>query len=248
MGVDILAVGAHPDDVELIAGGTIAKLTSRGKSVAILDLTQGEMGTRGSVETRRNEAKSAAKVLGVSERVFLNFGDARVEDSLDNRRQVIEVIRQLRPTLVMGHYWDDLHPDHAAAGRILRAVMYPSGFAKYPADGDPFRPNEYLYFMAHTPFEPSFIVDVTGFYERKLEAIACYASQLHKDGSTEPRTLISQPDFVKRIEARARYFGSLIDCEFGEPFLVTRPVPMADPVEHYSPFRKIHAGKSEKTK
>ncbi len=242
MGIDVLAVGAHPDDVEMIAGGTLAKLVSRGKSVAILDLTRGEMGTRGTPETRREEAECAAKILGVSERITLDLGDARLQDNLESRRQVIEVIRRLRPTLVMGHYWNDLHPDHAATGSILRAVMYPSGFSKFPAGGAPYRPNEYLYFMAHTAFEPSFIVDVTGFFEKKMEAVRCYGSQLHREGSMEPSTLIGQPGFLKRLEGRARHFGSLIDREFGEPFLVARPIPMMDPVDHYAPFPRVYPG------
>lgn len=247
MAVDVLAIGAHPDDIEMIVGGTVAKLVARGKSVAILDMTRGEMGSRGTPDTRRQEAEAAARVLGVKERITLDLGDSRVEDNADSRAQVIAVIRRLRPTIVMGHYWDDLHPDHVATGRILRSVMYPSGFAKYPAEGVPYRPNEYLFFMAHTPFEPSFIVDVSAHFEKKIEAVRCYGSQLHKEGSDEPATLIAQPGFLHRLEGRARYFGSLIDCEFGEPFLVTRPVPMTDPVEHYAPFRKVHAGNDNTT-
>ncbi len=247
MCIDVLAVGAHPDDVEMIAGGTLAKLAGRGKSFAILDLTRGEMGSRGTPETRREEAGRAAEILGATERITLDLGDARLRDTEDNRRQVIEVIRRLRPRLVMGHYWDDLHPDHVAAGQILRAVMYPSGFANYPADGAPYRPNEYLFFMAHTPFTPSFVVDITESFERKMEAVRCYASQFHREGSSEPATLISHPGFLKRLEARARYFGSLIEREFGEPFLVTRAIPMDDPVEHYGPFTKIHPGTMETT-
>ncbi len=242
MGIDVLVVAAHPDDAEMICGGTIAKLIHRGKSVVILDLTQGEMGSRGNIELRREEALRAAEILGVKERLTLDLGDSPLQDTIENRLKVAGVIRRFRPTLVLGHYWDDLHPDHAAAGNLLRSIMYPTGFAKWPAEGEPFRPNEYLYFMAHTPFEPSFIVDVTGFYGKKEEAVKCYASQLHRNETDEPATLISRPDFLTRLESRARYFGSLIDREFGEPFYVTRSVPMFDPVDHYAPFPKVHAG------
>lgn len=244
MGVDVLAIGAHPDDVEMIVGGTLAKLIDRGKSVAILDLTRGEMGSRGTAEERVREAQAAARVLGVCERITLDLGDGRLQDTLENRIQVTEVLRRLRPTLVLAHYWDDLHPDHVAAGHMVRAIMYPSGFANFPAAGEPYRPNEYLFFMAHTPFEPSFIVDVTGYMEKKFEAVRCYASQLHNEKASGPATGISRPDFLLRLETRARYFGNLIDRPFGEPYKSTRAIPMTDPVDHYAPYVKIHAGRA----
>jgi bacillithiol biosynthesis deacetylase BshB1 len=244
MSVDILAIGAHPDDVDMICGGTLAKLVAGGRSVAIVDLTRGEMGTRGSPDIRAREAQAAARVLGASERVTLDLGDGRLENSAENRRQVIEVIRHFRPTLILTHYWEDLHADHAAAGSLVRSVMYPVGFAKYPAQGEPYRPNEVLFFMAHTPFEPSFIVDIDGFHERKLEAVRCFASQFYREGSDEPPTGIAQPDFLTRLEARARYFGGLIGRSFGEPFRVTRAVPMVDPVGHYAPFPKIYSSRT----
>ena len=246
MTVDVLAIGAHPDDVDMIAGGTVAKLVSRGKSVTILDLTRGEMGTRGTPELRREEALAAAKVLGVTDRIQLDLGDGRLEDNAESRRQLIEIIRELRPTVVMGHHWEDLHPDHIAAGWLLRSVMYPCGFANYPAGGEPFRPSEFLFFMAHLPFTPSFVVETTGFQERKIEAVKCFASQLHNERSDEPATGISRPDFILRLEARARHFGSLIDRTFGEPFFTLKAVPMTDPVDHYAPFPRVHAGRMER--
>jgi len=243
MGVDLLAVGAHPDDVDMIVGGTLAKLAHRGKEIVILDLTRGEMATRGTPEQRAKEAQEAARVLGVKKRIGLDLGDGRLQDNEESRRQVIEVIREFRPTVVMGHYWEDLHPDHVAAGSIMRSVMYPAGFAHYPAAGEPFRPSEFLYFMAHFLFTPSFVVDISEFHAKKMEAVTCFGSQLFAEGSREPPTGISQPGFLKKLEGRARHFGSLIDQEFGEPFFVIRTVPMLDPVEHYAPFPRIHAGR-----
>jgi bacillithiol biosynthesis deacetylase BshB1 len=243
MGVDVLAVGAHPDDVDMIAGGTIAKLIRRGKSVVIVDLTRGEMGTRGSPDLRAEEAKNAAEVLGVDDRITLDMGDGRLENNEENRCRLVEIVREYRPKVVMGHYWEDLHPDHVAAGWLLRSIMYPSGFANFPAKGKPFRPNEFLYFMAHFTFTPSFIVDVTEFHEKKIEAVKCFASQLYNKNSNGPATQIAQPDFLLRLEGRARHFGSMIERTFGEPFYVLRAVPMVDPVDHYDPFPRIHAGK-----
>jgi bacillithiol biosynthesis deacetylase BshB1 len=244
MGVDVLAIGAHPDDVDMTCGGTLAKLVARGKTVAILDLTRGEMGTRGTPELRAQEARAAAEVLGVSDRVTLDFGDGRLENNAENRCKVIEEVRRFRPTLILTHYWEDLHPDHAAAGQLVRSIMYPVGFANYPAQGEPYRPNEVLFFMAHTPFEPSFIVDIDGFHERKMDAVRCFASQIFQDNSSEPATQISHPDFLTRLEARARHYGNLIGRSFGEPFLVPRAIPMIDPVDHYGPFPKVYSAKA----
>ena len=218
-------------------------MTSLGRNVVIADLTRGEMGTRGSPELRAAEAQASAKVLGVSERVILDLCDGCIENTADSRRQVIELIRRYRPTLVLTHYWDDLHPDHRIAGEIMRSVMYPVGFANYPAAGEPFRPNEVLFFMGHTPFPPSFVVDIDGFHDQKMTAIRCFASQFHQEESSALPTEIASPDFLTRLETRARYFGSLIGRTFGEPFLVTRTVPISDPVEHYQPFRKVYSSK-----
>lgn len=236
--VDVLAIGAHPDDVEMTVGGTLAKLADRGYRVGIVDMTRGEMGSRGTPEQRDEEAAEAAKVLGVSERVNLDLGDGVLENTLANRVKVIEQIRRLRPKLVIGAYWDDLHPDHRATGYIIRDVMYPCGFAKFPAEGEPHRPREFLFFMQHWGFEPSFIVDISGYHERKMEAVSCYRSQLNQGAGDEHNRLtwISDPAFLGRLEARARHYGSMIRTDFGEPLLSPRPVPMDDPVAAYDPF------------
>lgn len=244
--VDVLAIGAHPDDVDLICGGTIAKLTSRSKRVIIVDLTRGEMGSRGTPEQRAREARAAADILGVSERFALDLGDGVLENTSDNRRRIIEIIRKYRPTIILAHHWNDLHPDHAHAGRMIRDIMYPVGFARYPAGGEPYRPNEVLFFMGHTPFDPSFIVDIDDYHDQKKAAIECFASQFGQGDSDDVPTGISEPGFMEMIEARARYFGSLIGRTFGEPFAVTRPVPMDDPVRHYEAFPKIYSSKSWK--
>ena len=239
MHTDVLAIGAHPDDVELIAGGTIAKLTQAGKRVVIADLTRGEMGTRGTPEIRKQEADAAASVLNIAERISLDLGDGHLLDSFENRRAIVELIRKYRPAIVMTHHWHDLHPDHSAAASIMRGAMYPSGMEKYPAEFEPYRPNEVLFFMGHFPFEPSIIVDVSNSFELKMKAVHCYKSQLHDPNTQARQTGISQPDFLEMIQARARYYGSLIQRKYGEPFQTIRPVPVDDLVEHYKPFSKI---------
>jgi len=243
MGVDVLAIGAHPDDVELAIGASAAKLVDLGHEVVMLDLTRGEMGSRGTPELRAEEAAAAAEVLGVAERIGLDMGDGILMDTLENRRQLIEVIRRTRPKLILAPYWDDLHPDHAAAGQLVRSVIYPVGFANYPAEGEPYRANEALFYMMHTAFEPSFVFDVTGYWEKKLEAIRCYGSQVgpRADDGMDPPTNLSHPDFFRRLEGRSRHFGHLIGRTFGDAFITVRPVPMADPVAHYAPFEKLYS-------
>jgi len=237
--VDVLAIGAHPDDVELIAGGTLAKMIARGRSVAVADLTRGEAGTRGDAETRLREAAAAAAALGVQERVNLAMPDGALQDTLENRVKLVELIRRFRPAIVLAHHWEDLHPDHSAEGTMIRNIMYPAGLARYPAAGEPFRPNAFLFFMGHLPFAPSFIVDTSGFFEQKKAAIQCYRSQLFDQGSSERATRLSQPDFLARIEARDRYFGGLIERTHGEPFATVRAVPVDDPAALYAPFKRI---------
>lgn len=239
MKVDVLAIGAHPDDVELTIGGLIAGLVRRGKRVAVVDLTRGEMGTRGTPAERMKEAAAASEILGLSERINLDLGDGQLKSTPETRRKLINEVRRLKPTIVLSHHWHDLHPDHVAAAEMMRDSMYPMGMPKYPADGDPYRPNEVLFFMGHFPFDPQLIVDVSQDMDTKLAACRCYASQLYKPGSRERQTGISQPDFLEHIVARARHYGSQILKKYGEPLAVRRPVPVHDLVDHYQPFSKL---------
>lgn len=234
--VDALAIGAHPDDVELLIGGTISKLTAAGRKVVILDITRGEMGTRGTAEIRAEEARAAAAVLGVADRRNLGQADGCVAPTPEARAALIEVIRELRPVVVFCHHRHDLHPDHIATHELLLQSLYPSGFAKFPARGAPYRPHACLLYMGHFPSAPSFIVDTQGHFEVKERAIRCFASQLHDPCSTAPRTRISSPDFLPRIEGRDRYFGGFIERSHGEPFVVLGHMPMGDPVAHFAPF------------
>ncbi len=236
MTIDVLAIGAHPDDIELIAGGTIAGLTRRGKRVAVIDLTRGETGTRGTPEERAREAAAASEILGLVERINLDMGDGKLANTAINRRRLIAEIRRLRPVVVLSHHWHDLHPDHCAAAEIMKDCMYPMGMPKFDAPGIAYRPNEVLFFMGHFPFEPNLIVDTSDDFETKLAACRCYKTQLYQPDNSEPETTISQPDFLNYIEARARFYGMQIGKTFGEPFAVRRPPPVLDLVDHYQPF------------
>ncbi len=241
MTVDILAFGAHPDDVEMTIGGLIAKSIAAGRTVVIADMTRGEMGTRGTPETRATEAAAAAKVLGVSSRVNLNMGDGRLENTMACRDRIIALIREYRPTLVLGPHWDDLHPDHAATGAMVRDVMYPCGFAKHPVGGEAHRPREFLFYLSHFTHEPSFVVDIPeAHHETKMRAVACYASQFHQSENDPARpTWIATKGFMKVLESRAVHYGSLIHAAYGEPLISPRTVPMSDPVAHYQNYFEV---------
>ncbi|MCD4654861.1 bacillithiol biosynthesis deacetylase BshB1 [bacterium] len=238
MRVDVLAIGAHPDDVELTIGGTIAGLVRRGKRVAVIDMTRGEMGTRGTPEQRSKEAATAAEILGLTERINLDMDDGYLANTLENRRKLIAEIRRLRPKIVLAHHWNDLHPDHCAVAEMVKDTMYPIGMPKYQAEGKPYRPNEVLFYMGHFPFEPNLIVDVSEDMETKMAACRCYQSQLFKPDSSEIETSIAQPDFLDHLVARARHYGLQILKTYGEPFAVRRCVPVLDLVDHYAAFPK----------
>lgn len=228
---DVLAIGAHPDDVELTMGGLLLRLRDAGRSVAILDLTRGEGGTRGTPETRAAEAAAAARLLGVEERTILDFGDGRLEDSLEVRRAVVDAIRRHRPSLVVAPHWRDLHPDHAAAGEAVRASRYVSGMARWhPGAHPPHRARTFLWSMHHTEFPASLVVDVSAAWDRKVALVRCYGSQLHDPASREPATNIASEDFLPRWEARHRWFGERIGVRHGEPYFHEGPVRISDPL------------------
>jgi bacillithiol biosynthesis deacetylase BshB1 len=228
---DVLAIGAHPDDVELTMGGLLLRLRDAGRSVAILDLTRGEGATRGAPETRAKEAAAAAALLGAEERTILDLGDARLEPGLEVRRAVVDAIRRHRPFLVLAPHRGDLHPDHAAAGEAVRSVRYVCGMTRwFPGPHPPHRPRTFLFSMHHaTDLPPSLVVDVTGVFERKMSLVRCFASQLHDPSSKEPGTNIASEDFLPRWEARHRWFGERIGVRYGEPWFHEGPVPVADP-------------------
>lgn len=229
---DVLAIGAHPDDVELTMGGLLLRLRDAGRSVAILDLTRGEGGTRGTPETRAREAAEAARLLGAAERTILDHGDGRLEPSLEVRRSVVDAIRRHRPSLVVAPHAADLHPDHAAAGEAVRAVRYVCGMAKWsPGPHPPHRPRSWLWSLHHnSDLPPSLVVDVTPVFARKAALVRCFASQLHDPASREPPTGIASEDFLPRWEARHRWFGEKAGVRYGEPYFHEGPVPVDDPL------------------
>jgi bacillithiol biosynthesis deacetylase BshB1 len=238
--VDVLAFGPHPDDVELTMGGTLLKLAAQGYRSGIVDLTAGEMGTRGNRETRAKEAQEAARILKVAMRRNLNLGDGRLTADERSKRAVVEVIRELEPRLVFTNYWENAHPDHSAAGVLVEEAAYLAGLARYDAAGKPHRPNRVIYYLLPHRVAPSFIVDVSEFYEEKMRAAQAYRSQLFDSESDEPETVISQPGFLGKIESKLRYYGTLIDADYGEPFFVREALRVDDPMAMFGhPFTRF---------
>lgn len=238
VGLDVLAFGAHPDDVELTCAGTLIKLGRRGYRTGVVALTAGELGTRGTAEIRARESAEAARIMGVSERQTLGLPDGDLNVTPERKHLVIEVIRAFRPRIVLAPYWEDRHPDHANGGRLVLESCFFAGLKKIDTGQEAFRPNRVLFYPSRYEFRPSFIVDISDSHEQKLEAIRAYRSQFHRAGEDvrdEETTNISRPGFLDAIVARARQYGSYIGVDFGEPFLVREPLRLDDPVAFFGP-------------
>jgi bacillithiol biosynthesis deacetylase BshB1 len=234
--VVVLAVGAHADDIELTCAGTLVVLKERGHSFAIVDMTRGEMGTRGTPEVRAREANRAAEILGAAFRETLDFGDGGLRVTRENELALIEIIRRERPRLILTPYPEDRHPDHRRAGELVTDAAFYAGLRKIETRSPAHRPQQTIYFSTGYVHRPSFVVDVTAAMDKRFEAIRAYKSQFHDPASVEPITRLSQESFLKAIEARARYFGFLIGAEFGEGFVSKRPPRIDDPIAAFENF------------
>ncbi len=229
MKLDIFAIGAHPDDVEMSCGATIAKEISLGKKVGILDLTRGELGTRGSAEIRKKEAAAAAKILGVSVRENLNLADGFFENNLSSQMEVIRMIRKYRPDIILCNALDDRHIDHGKGSKLVSDACFLSGLPKIETqvegkDQQAWRPKHVYHYIQWKELVPDFVVDVTGFMETKLAAVFAYKSQFYEEGSKEPDTPISSKNTMESLSYRNRNFGRLIGTEYGEGYNVERYV------------------------
>lgn len=232
--LDLLVVAAHPDDAEISIGGTILATIAAGKRVGIVDLTRGELSSRGTPELRAEETKAATELLGVHFRTCLNLADGSVRDTDDAREALVGVIRKTRPRVLLAPWRDDLHPDHAGAGLLAYRSLYLGGVKMYP-HGKPasvqHRPATLGYYMCHTPFEPSVIVDVSDHWSQKVEVVKCYASQFFDPENDGPPTKISKPGFMAAVEGRARDLGGRGGVELGEAIVWQDPPAVANPVD-----------------
>lgn len=223
MKVDILAIGAHPDDVELGCGGTVAKLISEGKTVAIVDLTQGELGTRGTNFTRAEEAANSAKILAISSRENLKMKDGFLTNSEEHQMQIVKIIRKYQPEIVLANAIDDRHPDHAKAAKLVSDACFLSGLVKIEtvSEGEnqkPWRPKQIFHYIQWKNIAPDFVIDISNFMEKKIEACLAFKTQFYDPNSTEPMTPISTKDFLESLTYRAQDLGRLSGVEFAEGF------------------------------
>lgn len=228
MKIDILAFGAHPDDVELSCGGTIHKSIIQGKTVGIVDLTEGELGTRGDVKTRANESNNAADVLGVNFRINLKMPDGFIVGSKQNQLKVIELIRKYKPEVVFCNSVDDRHPDHSKASTLVREACYLSGLIKIITKDskglvqDSWRPRAVYSYIQWKSLKPDFVVDISSSIDIKMDAVNCYKSQFYNPISSEPITPISTRNFIESVRYRAADLGRLVHVDYAEGFTSNR--------------------------
>ncbi len=223
MKLDILVFAAHPDDAELACSGTILKYTSEGKKVGVVDLTQGELGTRGSAELRAEEATASAEILGLAIRENLGLRDGFFLNDEVNRLKVIEAIRKYQPEIVLANAYSDRHPDHGRASELINDAVFLSGLTKIETQLDgrgqkPWRPRLLLHYIQDRYIQPDILIDITPYWEQKLASIRAFRSQFFDPKSIEPDTYISSPDFLNALEARCREFGKSIQVTYAEGF------------------------------
>lgn len=227
MKLDILAFGAHPDDVELGCGGTIAKEITFGKKVGIIDLTRGELGTRGSVEIRNQEAANAAKILGISVRENLDMRDGFFVNDESHQLKIIKMLRKYKPEIVLCNAIDDRHIDHGKGSQLVSDACFLSGLMKIETEingekQEAWRPKLVYHYMQWKNITPDFVVDITGYNDKRVESIMAYSSQFYNPNSDEPETLIASKNFLESLNYRAQDLGRLIGTDYAEGFTVER--------------------------
>jgi N-acetylglucosamine malate deacetylase 1 len=224
MAVDLVVFGPHPDDIEIGLGATIARHTAAGYAVGLCDLTRAELSSNGSPEQREAEAQAAAAVLGAAWRENLGWPDGGISRTPELIRSAIDVIRRHRPRAVALPYWDDRHPDHRAASDVLSVAAFRSGLRRYESGAAAWRPDWICYYFINDGAPPSFVIDVSDCYERKRQALACYASQFSPDDESAVQTRLTAPTFRQLIESRDAQFGALAGVRFAEGVVVKEPL------------------------
>lgn len=243
--MSVLAFGPHPDDVEIFCGGTLIRMADFGHETGVVDLTRGELASRGTPELRAKEAEASGAVLGLKYRENLGLPDGFVSaDSREQLNKVVEVLRRRKPELVLVPWIEDRHPDHAAAGALITKAVFFAGLLRFETDppSERFVPRQVLYYQLRHRFVPSFVADTSAAFERKKQAIACYESQV-SSAPNAPPTLIGSPRALEAIEARDRWFGSMIGTSHGEPLKTPNVPGLNDVVAHFraNPFFEAHA-------
>lgn len=227
--LDLLAFGVHPDDVELGCSGTLLASIAQGKKAGIVDLTQGELGTRGTAETRKTEAADAAKVLGVSIRENLKMADGFFQNDEAHQRKVIEIIRRYRPEIILCNAPEDRHPDHGRSSQLVSDAAFLSGLMKIETtdNGEPqkaWRPKYIFHYLQDRFLQPDFVFDISDYQDKKIEAVLCYKTQFHNPDLNEPQTYISSPEFLDSVKARAMMLGKRIGVKFAEGYISSKMI------------------------
>ena len=233
MKLDLLVFAAHPDDAELVCSGTIAAHVAAGYKCGIIDLTRGEMGTRGTVELRMKEAAKSTEILGLSVRENLGFEDIKFGNDWNHQIEIVKMIRKYRPEVVLANAIRDRHPDHGKAAALIKEAVFKSGLIKIDTEYHgrkqaPFRPKHLYHYIQNDYIEPSFIVDISDFWGKKMSSILAFESQFYNPESNEPETFISSSNFLESIEARAKEFGHRIGVKYGEGFTVSTTPGISD--------------------
>jgi len=231
-GVDLVAFGPHADDIEIGLGAAIAAHTSAGYSVGLCDLTLAELSSNGTPAQRRVEADAAARVLGAAWRENLEWPDGGITRSPELIRSAVDAIRRYRPRAIAIPHWDDRHPDHRAASELLSAAIFTSGLRRYETDAAPWRPDWVCYYFINDAATPSFVIDVSAHYERKRQALACYASQFAVQDQDAVPTRLTAPTFAQLIESRDAQFGALAGVAFAEGVVVKEPLVRGTLLKH----------------
>jgi len=224
MAVDLLVFGPHPDDAEIGLGGTMARHAADGRSVAVCDLSAGELGSNGTPAVRRREADAAARVLGLAWRETLGWPDGAMAATPELVRSAVECVRRHQPRTVAIPYWYDRHPDHATASATLSDALFKSGLRRFETDAAPWRPDWVCWYFINDHAAPSFVIDVSAHYARKREALACYASQFTPEGADAVATRLTAPSFRQLVESRDAQFGAHAGVAFAEGIVVREPV------------------------
>ncbi len=234
MKLDVLAIGVHPDDVELGCSGTLIKEVNRGKKAGVLDLTQGELGTRGTIENRFKEAREAARILGVVVRENLKMRDGFFQNDEAHQLQLIKALRKYQPEIVIGNILEDRHPDHGRAGQLIYDACFLSGLKQVTTideEGKPqerWRPKQLLHYLQDRFYEPDIIVDISEVWEQRLQSIKAYKTQFYNPDSSDEGTYISSPEFLESIIARARLLGKRIGVQFAEGFISKKSIGISN--------------------
>jgi len=220
-GFDVMVLAPHPDDAEMACAGVLLQLVAAKRRVCVVDMTRGEMGTRGDVETRAKECNAATSMLGIEHRQNLGLPDAMLRDDDVSLSAVVRAVRELQPRILLAPHWQDVHPDHRAGAEIARRAFFHAGLRSYQPDIPPFRPDLLAHYPGNDAVLPSFCVDISAEAARKRQVIECYASQVENRDAAH---MVRKLSYLERVEARDRYFGALIGCAAAEPFFVEGPL------------------------